>query len=113
VRELLRVELEGDVAAGLALKICVRRAAECIAAAATSLPRLDAIVFTGGIGENAAEMRCRIVARLGSIGVAPIPDLAVREDAVLSAAGASPAVLRVEAREDLIVARAAALLASA
>jgi acetate kinase len=112
VRELLRFESEGDAAAGLALTIFVRRAAECIAAAATSLPKLDAIVFTGGIGENAAEVRCRIIARLGSIGVAPIPELAVREDAVLSAPGASPAVLRIEAREDLIVARAAARLAS-
>jgi acetate kinase len=113
VRELLRFESEGDAEAGLALKIFVRRAAECIAAAATSLPKLDAVVFTGGIGENAAELRCRIIARLGSIGVAPITDLAVREDAVLSAEGTSPAVLRIEAREDLIVARAAARLASA
>jgi acetate kinase len=89
----------------------VRRAAECIAAAATSLPNLDAIVFTGGIGENAAAVRARIVARLGSIGVAPIAPAAVSEDGVISAPGADPAVLRIEAREDLVVAREAARLA--
>jgi len=107
VRELLVLEAAGDKAATLALAIFVRRAAECIAAAATSLPKLDAIVFTGGIGENAAGVRARVVARLGSIGVAPIPERDVREDAVLGA-GRGPAVLRIEAREDLVVAREAA-----
>ncbi len=110
VRELLRLEAAGDGPATLALQIFVRRAAECIAAAATSLPALDAIVFTGGIGENAAGLRARIVARLASIGVAAIETAPVSRDAVISASGNSPAILRVEAREDLVVARAAAAL---
>ncbi len=105
VRELLRLEVGGDAAAALALELFVRRAAECIAAAATALPALDGIAFTGGIGENAAVLRARIVARLGSVGVAPIEDIAPAEDAVLSALGSPPAVLRIVAREDLIVAR--------
>ena len=123
VRELVRMEAAGDELATLALQIFVRRAAECIAAAATSLPTVDAIVFTGGIGENAPGLRARIVARLGSIGVAEIPEQAVVEDSVLSAetapaaragaTGSSPAVLRIEAREDLIVAREAARVVGA
>ena len=76
VRELLALEAQGDERAALALAIFVRRAAECIAAAATSLRRLDALVFTAGIGENSAAVRARIVARLGAIGVAPIPEVA-------------------------------------
>jgi acetate kinase len=110
VRELLALEASGDARSALALSVFVRRAAECVAAAATSLPRLDALVFTAGIGENSAAVRARIVARLGSIGLAPIPENAVTEDALLSAPGARPAVLRIEAREDLVVARAAARL---
>jgi acetate kinase len=110
VRELLALEASGDGPATLALAIFVRRAAECIAAAATSLPGLDAIVFTGGIGENAAGIRARIVARLASVGVAPIADRAIREDGAISPSGAVPAVLRIEAREDLVVAREAARL---
>jgi acetate kinase len=109
VRELLQLEAAGDGPATLALQIFVRRAAECIAAAATSLPALDAIVFTGGIGENAAGLRARIAARLSVIGVAGIPDGAVAQDGALSGSG-SPAVLRIVAREDLIVAREAARL---
>jgi acetate kinase len=110
VRELVRLEAAGDGPATLALNMFVRRAAECLAATVTALPVVDAIVFTGGIGENAAGLRARIVARLGSIGVAAIGDTAVAEDAVLSDVGRAPAVLRIEAREDLIVAREAARL---
>jgi acetate kinase len=126
VRELLRLESSGDGPAALALKLFVRRAAECIASAATALPQLDAIVFTGGIGENAAVLRARIVARLGSIGVAPITEERPAEDAVLAprsgpaapsaptaSATNSPAVLRIVAREDLVVAREAARLVGA
>ena len=112
VRELLRLEADGDEAAALALAIFVRRAAQEIAAAATCLAGLDAIVFTGGIGENAAGIRARIVERLGTIGVAPIPAADAREDAVLGG-GPGPAILRIEAREDLVVAREVARLAGA
>jgi acetate kinase len=120
VRELLRLEAGGDVPATLALRLFVRRAAECIAAAATALPRLDALVFTGGIGENAGSVRARIVNRLASIGVAAIGDSAVSEDSLLQAAGqetsgqtTGPSVLRIVAREDLVVAREAARLVGA
>jgi acetate kinase len=110
VRELLALEASGDAAATLALALFVRRAAQEIAAAATALPAVDAIVFTGGIGENAASIRARIVERLGSIGVAPIQARAVSADCILGD-GAWPRVIRVQAREDLVVARDAARLA--
>jgi acetate kinase len=119
VRELLRMQANGDERAILALDLFVRRAAECVAAASTALPAIDAIVFTGGIGENAAGLRARIVARLGSIGVAPIAEESVTEDAVLArlspvpTPGSSPAVLRIVAREDLVVAREAARIVGA
>ncbi len=113
VRELVRLEASGDLPAGLALTMFARRAAECIAASVTALPVLDAIVFTGGIGENAAGLRARIVARLRSIGVEPISGESAKQDAVLSRPGASPAVLQIVAREDLVVARAAARLVGA
>jgi acetate kinase len=112
VRELLRAEASGDAPAALALQLFCRRAAECIASAATALPRLDAIVFTGGIGENAAGLRARIAARLSAIGVAPISDESVTHDVVLSESAVTPAILRIEAREDVVVARAAARVAA-
>lgn len=105
-RELEAATATGNAAATLALAIFSRRAAAAIAAAATTLRRLDAVVFTGGIGENSEHLRSDICARLGAIGV-PQPAAADgTEDQVLANEGV--AVLRVRAREDLVIARAAA-----
>ncbi len=106
VRELLAAEATGDEAAGLALEMFTRRAAAGIAAAATCLPSVDAIVFTGGIGENSTVIRARIAGRLGILGVAPIPTGDVAEDRVLATASGVPAVLRIESREDIVIAEA-------
>lgn len=105
VRVLLVAAADGDERAALALSMFERRTAAWIASVATSLPRLDGIVFTGGIGEHAAPVRAGIVGRLATLGLAPIEPAAVAEDAILSAADARVAVLRVEAREDVVIAR--------
>lgn len=105
MRELEEAAASGDERARLAIQMFVRRAAAGIAATATTLPRLDALVFTGGIGEHSTGVRSGIVSRLSLLGIAPIGDARVTEDGLLSAASASPAVLRIEAREDAVVAR--------
>lgn len=110
LRELLAAE-PTDERAALAVKIFVRSVAAGIAAAATALPRLDAIVFTGGIGEHAAEIRARIVGRLATLGVPAVASAPTSEDAVL--ARGPVAVLRIAAREDVIVAREVRRLLSA
>jgi len=110
MRDLLVAEASGDQDASLAVEMFVRRAAAGIAAAATSLAALDALVFTAGIGANAAPIRSRISARLGVLGVLALPDADTRADGVLTETGIRPAVLRVEAREDLVIAAEAASL---
>ena len=106
VRDLLIAEAGGDDAAELALELFVRRAAAGIASSATALPALDAIVFTGGIGEHSGPMRARIVDRLTVLGIHEIVDDDVRDDAILSGPQLRPAVLRVAAREDVVIALA-------
>jgi acetate kinase len=86
MQRVVEVADAGDGQAKLAVTLFVRRAAESIAAAATSLPRVDALAFTGGIGEHAASVRDAIVARLASL----------RLD--------EAQVLVIEAREDLMIA---------
>ena len=105
MRQLVEAATAGDERAALAIEMFTTRAAAGIAAAATALPRLDGLVFTGGIGENAAGIRSAILARLGPLGMPPIPARAATQDAVLSPPGAAVAVLRVQAREDVVVAR--------
>jgi acetate kinase len=100
----------GDERAALALDMFARHAAAGIAAAATSLPRLDALVFTGGIGEHSGAARAAITSWLAPLGVPLLPGADVESDALISPPDAAVAVLRIEAREDLVIARAAASL---
>ena len=84
VRELEERASGGDEAARLALAMFAHRAAAGIAAVATSLERLDAIVFTGGIGEHSAAMRQAIVERLATLRVPARLASAVADDRVLA-----------------------------
>lgn len=95
--------------ARLALEMFASRAAAGIAAAASALPALDALVFTAGIGEHASDLRAGICSRLAVLGV-PSQLASADTDAVLSAAGSPVQVLRIEAREDLVIGREVARL---
>jgi acetate kinase len=60
----------GDERARLALEVFVYRLAKAVAGMVVGLERLDALVFTGGIGEHSAEVRRRVLARLAFLGLA-------------------------------------------
>jgi acetate kinase len=107
MRELLALA-PTDHRAALAVAVFERSAAAAIGAAATALPRVDAVVFTGGIGEHAVSVRAGIVRRLVSLGVPPVDDISIDGDAVLI--GGPHAVLVVIAREDLVIARELSVL---
>jgi acetate kinase len=108
VRELQAQADDGDERAALALDMFAAIAAAAIASAATRLERLDAVVFTGGVGEHAGALRAAIVSRLRVLGVPEISAQETGDDRVLDPG--PPAVLRVEAREDLVIAEAVATL---
>jgi acetate kinase len=110
VRQLLSAKSDGDGAAALALELFVRRAAAGIAASASALPAVDALVFTGGIGEHSAPIRSRIVGRLAVLGIRGIGDADVTDDVVLSEPDERPAVLRITAREDVVIANGVRVL---
>ena len=116
MRELLRLESSGDVAAALAIEIFCRRARHYVGAYLAELGGADAIVFGGGIGENSGAIRERIVGRLAWAGIAPetsVAESGVRNDASIGIdAGAVP-VHVVEVNEAAIIAAEAdALLAT-
>src|ERR1700694_4326036 len=60
VRDLEQAAREGDERAALALEVFAYRVRKYIGAYAAALEGLDAIAFTGGIGEHSASMRGRI-----------------------------------------------------
>ncbi|MGJ6960395.1 acetate/propionate family kinase [Streptosporangium sp. G11] len=95
----------GDPAAALALAVFEHRVSREIAAAATSLDRLDALVFTGEIGWDQPEVREAVCRRLSLLGVEPPARTGLDTDGTVSAPGASVPVLVVRPREELQLAR--------
>jgi acetate kinase len=106
MREVLARE-DGD--ARLALDVYLHRLAAGVAAMAAALGGLDAVVFTGGVGERSAAVRAGSAERLAFLGVAvdPARNEQAAGDAVISGRGASARAAVIAAREDLEMARQA------
>jgi acetate kinase len=112
MRELL---LREDDDARLALDVYLHRLASSTAAMTVSLGGLDALVFTGGVGEHSPEIRHGTCARLRHLGIS-IDDTAnanVIGDSHIGATGSGVPILVVRSREDLEIARAVQRVLSA
>ncbi|WFB35905.1 acetate kinase [Kiritimatiellota bacterium B12222] len=68
MRELLEAEAAGDERAAIAIQVFVYRLAKSISALTVALGRLDALIFTGGIGENSCPVRQRCLDLLPFLG---------------------------------------------
>lgn len=68
-RDLEEAMNKGNKRAKLALDLQYKRIANYIGAYFLSLGRLDAIIFTAGIGENSAHTRCEIIKRSKALGI--------------------------------------------
>ncbi|MCU1449688.1 MAG: acetate/propionate family kinase [Acidimicrobiales bacterium] len=91
-----------DDAAGLAYGVYLHRLRSSVAAMAASLGGLDALVFTGGVGEHSARVRVDTCSGLAFLGLAvdsTANDAAV-PDANVGDADAPAATLVVASRED-------------
>ncbi|HUT54971.1 MAG TPA: acetate kinase [bacterium] len=69
MREILRRREAGDATAALAVDIYAYRIKKYIGAYYAALGRLDAIIFTAGIGENAAPVRAAALSGLDRLGI--------------------------------------------
>lgn len=69
LREIESAAATGNDDARLAINVFAHRARKYIGAYAAAMGGVDAIVFTGGIGENSSSMRGRILQRLEFLGV--------------------------------------------
>lgn len=108
MRDLISAADEGNEKAELALKIFTHSIRRYIGALATNLEgRMDALVFTAGIGENSADIRSRVCRGLEILGIHLDPEKnAVRgEGAVLSRDDSPVKILLVPTNEELMIAR--------
>ena len=103
-RDLVDAAGSGDASARFALAVFAFRARQAIAAAASCLDRLDALVFTGEIAGDQPELRDAICSGLGIFGVHGGLRAVTDEDAVLSAAHAPVPVVLLTVGDDLEVA---------
>jgi acetate kinase len=110
MRELLSEEkAHQDRRARLAVEIFCHRIRHYVGAYLAQMNGADALVFTGGIGENSAEIRARVCAELGFLGIAL--DAAKNSAAVdgqegdISAEGARVRTYVIPTNEELLIAR--------
>jgi acetate kinase len=108
MREIQARAEQGDEDAELALGVTAHRLKKYIGAYLAVLGGADAIVFTGGIGENAAELRARVCDGLASLGIvldAAANAAASREERLLSAPESPIKLLVIPTNEELQIAR--------
>ena len=106
MREILEGVARGDPDSRLAIDVYVHRLRGAVAAMAASLGGLDALVFTGGVGERSPEVRARAAAGLGFLGVELDEELNARQtDGQIGSATAAAAAVVLRAREDIEIAR--------
>jgi acetate kinase len=107
MREILSRAVGGDARAELARETYLHRLRGSVAAMAAAVDGIDAIVFTGGVGENSAEIRQRAMDGLGFLGIAadPASNASGTGDREIGAPAASARALVISAREDIEIAR--------
>ena len=106
---------EGHEGARLALEVMTYRLAKYIASMSVACGGIDALVFTGGIGENSRNIRAKTVAYLDYLGL-HIDTKANMEkrygnSGIISPKDSTPAVLVVPTNEELMIAHDTAGLA--
>jgi len=103
MREVLARAAAGDRRAVLGRDVYLHRLRASIAAMTAAMDGLDVLVFTGGVGENSAEVRSRAAAGLGFLGVRIEEERnsgGTGGDWEISAPGAPVRAFVIAARED-------------
>jgi acetate kinase len=103
MRQLEQARAEGHNGAHLAIEVFCYRLARSLAGLAVALPRIDGLIFTGGIGENSALTRALTLSHLGILGLNIDPDRNIglpRGQAGAIQGHGSPAVLVIPTDEE-------------
>ena len=105
MQQLLARE-QSDAAARLAIESYVYSIAKATGALIAALQGIDALVFSGGIGEHAAVIRSRICSAFTFLGVVLDADANDRHAAVISAPTSRVVVRVIPTNEEVMIARA-------
>ena len=114
MRALLALREEGSDRARLAIEVFCYRLAKGILAQCAGLSRLDALVFTGGIGEHAAEVRAQTLGHLRVLGAVVDDELnrvhGTAQNGRITRESSALLALVIPTNEELVIARETARL---
>ena len=117
MRALLEAREHGNARAALAIDVFCHRLAKAVLGLCASLTRIDALVFTGGIGEHAAPIRAQTLAQLGVLRAEVEPalnaDHGQASQGRISSEHSGLLALVIPTNEELVIAREAARFLSA
>ena len=114
-REVDAAAREGNERSRLALEIYADRVRAAVGALAATLGGLDALVFTAGVGENAASLRASVCGGLEFLGVRLDHErnMTSQPDSDIAQRHSPSRILVIRTREDLMIARETRRLAFA
>jgi acetate kinase len=114
MRTLLALRAEGNQRALVAIEVFCYRLAKSIMALCAGLSRVDALVFTGGIGEHAAEVRAQTLGHLRVLGAVVDEPLnrvhGAEHDGRITSEASKLLSLVIPTNEELVIARETARL---
>lgn len=108
VRNLMELAKQGNTRANLAIDIFCYRIRKYIGAYCAVLDRVDAVVFTGGIGENAPSLRQQICSGMNQIGIKldqTVNEAAIGQEAEISTKGSTTRVFVIPTDEHAAIAK--------
>jgi acetate kinase len=111
-RDIEKAALAGNARARLALDVYIASVRHYLGAYLVELGGADAIVFTGGIGENSAELRTSVCSKLEELGIVldPVKNAAAQGELAVQAPQSRVQIWVMPTNEELILARQAAAL---
>ncbi len=107
MRDIIQAAEKGNEQAELALKIYIHRIIKYIGAYIAILNEVNAVVFTGGVGENSAYIREKVLSNLTSLGItfdAERNKAAIGQAATISAKGSKIKAIVMPTNEELMIA---------
>ena len=116
MREIVKAAKEGHEMANTALNMFCYRIKKYIGAYTAALNGVDAIVFTGGIGENGIDVRTRVCAEMDALGIRLNEKRNAElnsKEALISADDSRVAIWIIPTNEEIVIARDTALCVDA
>jgi len=115
MRDVLAARAEGNKQADLAFRAYAYRIRLYVGAYAAAVGKLDAVVFTGGIGENSPDVRSEVCHGLECLGIEYDVELnkAKTPDGDIAKAGMERRILIIATQEDTMIARETASVVGA